>query len=135
MKILGPRLINNDKYLLYIDSTAMDPTQSRKRKLSAALEDTSITKPKISNDDGGDDVSSTLVTSRDSSARKPGGKRKRKPKVIEENLGSDYIPTEHDVICARGKDAQNHVCNVDSSILNVLKIYSFFSTFRTAWKH
>lgn len=34
MKILGPRLINNDKYLLYIEDTAMDPSRRNKRKHS-----------------------------------------------------------------------------------------------------
>lgn len=114
MKVLGPRLINNDKFLLYIDATTMDPTESRKRKLSPTTDEESsmIIKTKMTNDGGAEaeDASTAAVTpTRDPSARKLGGKRKRKPKVTEQDLGNDYTPTAHDCICGRGKDAQNHV--------------------------
>ena len=111
MKILGPRLINNDKFLLYIDASTMDPTESRKRKLSPTMdEEESNVKAKMTNDGAEEDSSTAAVTPiRDPSARKTGGKRKRKPKVTELDLGNGYAPTEHDCICGRGKDAQNHV--------------------------
>lgn len=106
MKVLGPRLINNDKYLLYIEETAMDLSSSRKRKLSLSLE----TESKTNEMNNASSAANTPVVSpRDPSARKPGGKRRRKPKVTEEHLGSSYKPSPKDVICARGKDAQNHV--------------------------
>lgn len=98
MKILGPRLINNDEYLLYIDSedTAMDPTQYRKRKLSSS--------PCINvqrNDLDSPESNQTPL--------KSGGKRQRKSKVLESFLGKDYKPKPRDVICARGKEAASHV--------------------------
>jgi len=94
MKILiAPRFVQSDGDLLYIDDTAMDPSQARKRKLSP-----SPVAP--------DNVSS--IDSSDPSSRKLRG-RKRKHKVAEKVLGEDYQPNSEDVICGRGKEAQNHV--------------------------
>mmetsp|Transcript_5463 Transcript_5463/g.9552 ORF Transcript_5463/g.9552 Transcript_5463/m.9552 type:complete len:498 (-) Transcript_5463:150-1643(-) len=47
-----------------------------------------------------------------SSTRSSRKRGKRKAKIIEECLGEEYQPTDEDVICARGKEAQNHPGNV-----------------------
>lgn len=48
------------------------------------------------------------------SSRKDG---KRRSKVEERSLGEDYEPSDQDVLCARGKDASNHVRKRRISIL------------------
>jgi hypothetical protein len=104
MKILGPRLINNENYLLFVEGTAMDPT--RKRKLSSPASITTGDSVKGSND------SITGNVDNDGPSSRKTGKKKRKQKVVEKLLGEDYQPNDNDVLCARGKDAATHPGNV-----------------------
>jgi hypothetical protein len=105
MKILGPRLINNDKYLLYIEDTAMDPSRKRKLLSAPSPQSSSIADD---NDKTTDVQTTTSEITDDPSSRKP-GKRRRKEKVVETMLGEDYEPSPGDCICGRGKEAASHV--------------------------
>jgi hypothetical protein len=69
------------------------PASSRKRKISPSSSDGKPPKKKYN-------------TGIKKSSRKDG---KRRSKVEERLLGEDYDPSDQDVICARGKDASNHV--------------------------
>ncbi|KAG7367364.1 hypothetical protein IV203_030035 [Nitzschia inconspicua] len=108
MQILGPRLINNDKYLLYIEDAAMDPSRKRKQSSSAPPVASRVT----TNHTVllGDDGASIVEGSDPRSSRK--SKRRRKEKVVERFLGEDYKPSPNDCICGRGKEAASHPGNV-----------------------
>jgi hypothetical protein len=78
--------------IITLSSMDNKPSSSRKRKISPSSSDGKP--PKKSN------------AGIKKSSRKDG---KRRSKVEERLLGEDYDPSDQDVICARGKDASNHV--------------------------
>jgi hypothetical protein len=65
-------------------------------------------KRKFPDDSDGEDNDSIDV----SMNKSPGKLGKKKAKVSEQCLGEDYEPSPQDVICARGKEAHNHVSRV-----------------------
>ena len=108
MKILGPRLINNDKFLLYIEDAAMDPPKKRKFAFPPSPPTSSIIDD--SNNDRNNDEDKTIHTeSHSDPSSRTSGKRRRKQKVTEQLLGEDYEPSPRDCICGRGKEAASHV--------------------------